>query len=207
MKKKNDSFYCVILIFFLFPFVGKTQIVELKYGDQKYMTEVKYAQTEFFNPDIEFGHKWKLKDSLPDGIYVVTIKKHLFSKKRYHCISYYFNGVKNGTTIWYNAGKHGLIYTECIANYKDGLLNGKLHFWYSPLDECEEGDTLSGIYRTANFVDGYEDGISILYLGNMRYEIYYKKNLPLKWYLYRGSSEIVIEEGSGSPFYSAKSNI
>lgn len=200
----------LLFLFLLLNYLLMSQVHIIDYADTNYMELVSIydIDNQLAHSGVNFPLYWKLKDSLPDGIWVVMrenpyLKKKANKKKEplkeYFMVSYYAGNKKNGQTIYYNFDSLGRVYLSCIANFKNNVLHGKYEEW-RPLvtgSTLFPLDTLQGKYIEYEYIDG-ERQVGYLFNGIIFYKIYFENDYPKRWELMNYNQEI-LKTGVGWP--------
>lgn len=205
MKKIN-----LLLILLLISIFLKSQVHIIDYADTNYMDFVSADSVgiQLAHSEVKFQMYWKLKDSLPDGIWVVMRQNPFLTKKTrkknevvkdYYIVSYYVGNKKNGQTLYYDFDSLGRVYLSCIANFKNNVLHGKYEEWRPIVSGSTlfPLDTLKGKYVEYEYLDGKRH-IGYLFNGINIYKLYFENDYPRRWELLNKNREI-LDSGVGWP--------
>ncbi len=190
--------------FLLFIILNKTATSQshiIKFGDERYMVSLTPSDSSNRNfKPYTFNQGWKLKDSLPDGVWIVLIEdpfnKRLFKKShKYLIVSSYCNGKRNGLSYYY--------YSQSPGNAINGIeyyINGNLvkAQFFMLMDSYEDYALANEIkYEEYHFLNGKIEGVAIILIDLKEFLLYYENNICVKWELFELGN--LIESGNGYP--------
>jgi hypothetical protein len=139
---------------------------------------------------------WILKDTLPDGVWIVLKNFHSNSSfwkrdKLYrYVVSYYSNGVKNGVTLYYNFDDNAYSISATEFYFNGDLKKYELFPFFGEFSDIDIS------YIEINFSNGLREGISkVVFSGDILY-LHYEKDSCKSWEFYKNN---IKEQGIGFP--------